>query len=170
MRVIQDDTGVIEEVYIKCIQNEFKNLNKALKFIYAFRTDPKFKEGQVVVASVTKMSPKLRDLFGVDVVVEVCKTCWDKQTKKERYRTAYHELKHVEVVLKNDNKGITKSNIKLDNEGRVKFKMCPHDFQLKRFADELVKFGLSDNERKMIELMQKTDELHQIKKKKRKKK
>jgi len=163
-KLIIDKSDEIELRFTKVMTKFFPEF-EALKFIYVWRMEPKYtEEDQIVVASVTKMSNKDRDLWGYDVKVEVDKEAWSTMTMSDRLKTAFHELLHIKLLYEESEeetetekarvKDKTK-NIKLDKDDRVCFYMEGHDLVLNRFKRELQKFGLSSQEEEMRQFLNK---------------
>ena len=143
----EDKTGILEEIFTEVRNKYFEEFN-CLRFQYIWRKKPKLsREGLNIVGSVFRMSPKMRDLHGFDIQIEIHKDSFPKD-KKGRRKLAFHELKHIE--LKRDEDG----EISVDKQGRIKYNLVPHDISILRFKDELDKFGVDDCEAKWIkELM-----------------
>lgn len=134
-----DKTGTLEEIFNEVIEESFEEL-KCLKFQYVWRKKDKVdKHGLLIQATVFKLSPKMRDLHGYDVQVEVHKESFPEK-RKLRKKLAYHELKHIE--LKKDEDGA----VALDKQGRIKYILVPHDIAILRFKEELEKYGFDSSE------------------------
>ena len=139
----EDKTGTLEETFTEVCSKYFEEL-KCLKFQYIWRKKDKVsKHGCCVQATVFKLSPKMRDITGFDIQVEVHKDSWPENRKLKR-KLAYHELKHIE--LKRDEDGA----ISLDKSGRIKYTLIPHDISILRFKDELDVFGVDHTEAEVI--------------------
>ncbi len=151
-----DDTGKLKKYFDKIINRYFKDFI-LLKFLYVWRDKQIFEEGKIVVASVSKLSVRDRDLFGFDVRMEVDRSMWSDMPNTERFKTAFHELQHIEIEYyeideeEDDNLSLADPNsqsreAKVDKQDRIKFHLLEHDVSLKRFKSELSKFGLSEEE------------------------
>lgn len=138
MKYVVDDTGALEKLFEEIMEKYFPG-HKKLNYVYAWRDKEKYKDGKLILAEVIRCSPRDRDLFGKDVRIVVCETNFPSK-KHARRKLAYHELKHIELVFKDNGK------VKKDKEGRIVFKIVPHDLDIRRFEDELIKFGLDEGE------------------------
>lgn len=166
-RVIADEAGKIAEVYEKVIGKHFHGL-KCLHFIYAFREDEKFdpQDGQFIMAETIKFNTKHRDLFGKDVLMEVHQETWENMLPLERERLAFHECLHVHVE---NEEGVTNMGElftpKEDKQGRIMFKIQPHDVIIRRFKRELMYYGLAGDEKEVLNVLQEvaaTEEAKQL--------
>jgi predicted metallopeptidase len=165
-----------KEILIKAVNYTIKQHRpdlSYLSFATAWRTHPKYSEGKLVAAEVIKFSTLHRDLHGKDVLLLVDKEIWKDLSKEEKKKLIFHELEHVVVEFEGQSKkkkkkkweqeDLTAQEIfeslleernvdgtpKEDKEGRIKFKLVPHDLDLRRFRSELSIYGLSAEEEGM---------------------
>lgn len=142
MRFTVDKSGILEKAF-GFVQNEdFVDL-EVFKFIYVWFEGEKFTtEGNRIMAQVSKISNRDRDVWGFDIRVEVDRSIWKELSPNERKKLCYHELKHIVPIMDKEDNNI----VATDKEGRYKYKLVKHDISLLRFKDELKKFGLSGDE------------------------
>ena len=162
MKFTHDDSGELKEYFESVIAREFEEL-KFLNFVYVWCEDERTDDdNRVIVCMVRKIGNRDRDIFGYDIAVEASQEEWDKLTEDDKFRIAFHECLHVHVkTIMNDKK----IEPKRDKNGRVSFSIKEHDISLKRFKEELIKFGLSGEEKKVLHFLSKVDELHRSKNK-----
>jgi len=152
-KFVIDKNEDIKNVFDPVMEKYFPELLN-LKFLYVWRTKEKMDNGKIVVADVTKLSNKDRDIWGYDVRVEVDNNEWSEYLPKDRKKLAYHELLHIILIYEDDEQEdgevtLKKKALKLDSDDRVCFSMKPHDISIERFRAELEKFGLSKEEREI---------------------
>ncbi len=140
-----DETNELEDIFLKSReenQEKFKGLEN-LSYIYTWRDKERFdkESGKLIVASVSKITNRDRDLYNHDVRIEVDENVWSTLTTEDKKKVAFHELLHVRIEICEES-----NQIKVDKEGRVCFKLKSHDLSIERFEDELKKYGLSEEE------------------------
>lgn len=151
MKFFKDKHGELAKCFQYCIDRYFPALAN-YTFLYLFREGEKLdSEENLILAEVSKISPRDRDIYGFDIRVEVYVEYWNEATNKEKLKLAYHELCHIEpIFVKEDDPD---SEIKEDKEGRLKYKLIKHDVVIRRFSKELEKFGLSEQEEKLRKML-----------------
>ncbi len=144
-----DDTGEIEQFCIKVRKKYIELKDKEnLNFLYAWRSELKLEGPRIIRGSVSKLPSRDRDLYGLDVRVEICAQSWEQMSNKEKAKLCYHELSHIEIEYPEviDELSEEDKKPKTDNEGRVCFRLEHHNIFIGRFKAELKKFGLSEEE------------------------
>lgn len=141
MKFIKDESGSLEEEF-DFVKDRFYSELDELKFLYVWRDSEKFDDdGMIIYAEVRKLSNRDRDIFGYDVAIEVWKDGWKKANKDERNKIIFHELRHIKIDEDEET-----GEIKYDKDDRVKYSLIPHDIVIRRFTEDLRKFGLSEQE------------------------
>ncbi len=138
--IVRDESGQLKNLAVQVVKEtpEFVPL-KQLRFLYTWwvgEEPEKDPERSWVAGSVRKLPTRERDLYKRDVEFRVNRDMWEGGIPDWRYRLVWHELCHISVDIDED------LNIMLDDDGRVRFMMRPHDVVIKTFAQELDKFGL----------------------------
>ena len=148
MKYTQDEKE-LKELFESIVDEQFPILDN-FNFIYVWRDSSKYDgDNALIIASVHKLPNQQRDIFKVDIRVEVDEEAWLETSDVVKYEIAFHELLHIspELIDKKDED----SGIKEDKHGRLMFSLVPHDIVIKRFKTELLKFGL-DKDMKKIRL------------------
>jgi hypothetical protein len=171
MEFKKDMTGKLEKAVKYTIDKHRPDLD-CLNFLCVWRDKEKLSDGKIVQAEVYKLSNKHRDVFGMDVMLEVEINNWKSLSTEEKKKLIFHELEHVQVEYELDKDDEDEDEVeedktaqqifeelikdekhegqpKRDKEGRVVFYIVPHDLEIKRFRSELLKFGLSPEEEAM---------------------
>lgn len=145
MKFRKDSEGRIEKVFEAMMRKKFPDHSR-LRYLYVWRLGhKKDPEGGYVIASVQKLHPRDRDVFGVDVRIEVDKKIWEEFSPDERKATAFHELQHI--VLPEEEKK--------DAAGRQVFKLRKHNLVIRRFKEELEEFGMDKDSRDVYKFLRK---------------
>lgn len=157
MRFQQDKSGELKEYFESIIDRDFEDLSH-LNFVYVWREEEKTDdEGNIIIATVRKLSNRDRDVFDFDCCIEVDQGMWDKLSDHEKFKISFHECSHIKVdTVIEKNKPMPKR----DKNGRISFSVKDHDLVLKRFREELIKFGLSKEEEDILIFLKKVNELH----------
>lgn len=145
----KDNTGKLEKALQHVLQKYRPELG-ILRFLTTWRYKEKLDDGKVVEAEVFKMSPRDRDIFGYDVRLEIYSQTWHEMSKIEKIQTLYHELRHIQLNYLGVDADGNPVDVKLDKQGRISFKIVPHDIDFRRFHDELDLFGLLGDEKELI--------------------
>jgi hypothetical protein len=141
---IKDESGELEKIFTKIIEEEFPLLKNA-RFLYTWRRDEKRdEEGQVILASARKLQNRDRDVFAYDFNIEVWKEYWEKISEIEKEKLAFHELLHCRIKL--DEYGAKT----YDTNGRLSIFIEPHDIIIRKFKAEVVKYGLDEGDKNII--------------------
>ena len=149
IRYKPDADGKIAQVAARVIREEkrFKPLVYA-KILYCFRRPPQYdKDGEMIVAKARRLPPMLRDLFKYDFIIEVASSIWKHVNKRGRYRILWHELRHCQIELDDALKPV------VDDCGRIKIHLDPHDLVIKTFKEEIIKFGAQGHERAIAKFL-----------------
>lgn len=154
MRYEVDQSNKLSKAVQHVIDKHHDLLNSAeLKFIYVWRLEPKMEDGKLIIASVNKLSNRDRDVFGVDVRLEVDKAAWKLLSKEDKIKVLDHELMHIYMERDGElEEGVEENSpedtrdFKYDKDGRVCFYMVPHDLDIRRFKEEMMRYGLSSEE------------------------
>lgn len=168
MQFNKDETGKLEKA-VNYIVNKYRPDLKDVSFLCVWREEEKIEDGGLVLGEVAKLSNKNRDVFGYDVMLEVDRAAWDDSDKEEKKKLIFHELQHVKIETEADDKNnedlphenktaqelfeerledsnAIKGEFKYDKQGRLKIKIRPHSLSVNRFNEELLIFGLSEEE------------------------
>ena len=152
-RIVRDRSKELETMYRKVVGKDNQHFPELqlLRFLFTYRQGkPEWtKDNLIVYAQVRKLPPRERDVYLFDVELRVWKEGWDEMSPKQKRRTIWHELRHIQVDLDEDFKP------HLDSENRIKFYLAPHDIVIKTFKDEIEKFGLNPIDKQPIELLSK---------------
>jgi len=154
MKFCQDKTGKLAKLLFSTIsKNQEYNILKNLNFLLVWREGKPAKDGDGgnIAAQVRVLPNRLRDLFGFDVEIEVCKDIWDRVDLKWKIRLLWHELRHFYVEVDED----TNLPVK-DKENRIAVSIVPHDLVIRTFKDEIIKFGVDIDEVDTFKFMYKT--------------
>jgi len=142
MRFYYDKSGKLEKIFKKVMDDNYPELS-LLRWVYTFRDSEKLdEEGLPIIASVRKLVPRDRDIFDFDIMVEMDKEQWDAMGKSKKLKVVFHELNHTEIDWDDEDE----QEPAVDKNDRIKFKLKPHDIVIKRFKEELNKYGLSEDE------------------------
>lgn len=138
--IVKDRKGELEKVAKRVIKkNKEFHILKKLNILYVWRLGdmPLYDdEGRAVAAQTKKLANRERDVYGYDVEIQVFKQSWRRRSKKGKYKLMYHELRHIEVEQDEEFKP------NRDDDGRIVFKIVPHDVVITAFESEIKKFGL----------------------------
>lgn len=172
MQFQKDKTGELDKA-VRYIIRKFRPDLDALEFICVWRDKEKIVDGKLVLAEVMKLSNKNRDIFGYDVMLEVDENAWASMSTPEKKKLIFHELQHIQLdheggeEIKEDTpkepekiemtaqamfeKMISQEDYipgdpKEDKQGRISFSIMPHNINTPRFTQELLHFGLSEEE------------------------
>lgn len=145
----KDNTGKLDKA-LNHVLKKYRPELGVLRFLTTWRYKEKLDDGKVVEAEVFKMSPRDRDIFGYDVRLEIYSQTWHEMSKIEKIQTLYHELRHVQLNYSGVDEDGKPVDVKLDKQGRISFKIVPHDIDFRRFHDELDLFGLMGSEKELI--------------------
>ena len=143
--VVRDTSGQLEKYarkVMKRYKGEFRAL-KHLKILYLWRLgdNPRYDdEGEPIAAQTRKLPTRERDVYEVDVEIEVFKQSWRRRGKNAKIRLMYHELRHISVEEGENFK------VSFDDDGRVVFETVKHDLVVKTFEDEVKRFGLANRD------------------------
>jgi len=133
-----DVINLAQDIIVK--DSAFKLL-KNVKIYFAFRHKPKFKKsGEMVLGECIKIPAKYRDLFHFDFLIEIFKPFWLESSEEQKRRLLWHELFHCGVEVN------SAWDLVLDDCGRVKIFINPHDIEVEAFEEEIKKFGLTPNQ------------------------
>jgi hypothetical protein len=163
MRYEIDESRSIEKALNYVMRRQHDVLISAeLRFLCIWRLDPKFDDGKLIMAEVSKMSNRDRDIYGSDVRLEVDKTTWDTLSKEDKIKVIDHELMHIALERvgelpegHEENGPEDDRDFKYDKDGRLCFYMLPHDLDIRRFRDELMRYGLSEEENEIRKFLNK---------------
>ena len=160
MKYTRDDKE-LKELFEAVIAEHFPILEN-FRFVYTWRDTPKYDDDNaLIIASVHKLPNQQRDIFEVDIRVEVDEENWLEVKEDEKYQIAFHELLHIRPELidpKDEDSGI-----KEDKHERAMLNLIPHDIVIKRFKDELLKFGLGVDLKKVRLFLNKVYRKHKRK-------
>lgn len=145
----KDNTGKLAKA-LEHVLKKYRPELGILRFLTTWRYKEKLDDGKVVEAEVFKMSPRDRDIFGYDVRLEIYSQTWHEMSKAEKIQTLYHELRHIQLNYSGVDEEGNPADVKLDKQGRISFKIVPHDIDFRRFHDELDLFGLLGDEKELI--------------------
>lgn len=121
---------------------------KEVRILYSMRAKPKPGEDSTIVAGEARVLPaKLQDLWGYQAEIELARPVWETLTPSGKNRLLWHELRHLQVSLDDDDKP------DLDKDGRVSMYCDDHDIRVTAFYGELVRFGPTKNDLKVMKKM-----------------
>lgn len=100
--------------------------------------------GMEIFGSTKKLPNNVRDIFGVDFIIEISISKWKELSEEERSRLLWHELNHCQVKLSPE------GEVLQDSHGRVKIYLKKHDICFNTFSEELSEFGLSQDEISLV--------------------
>lgn len=150
-RIIRDTSHELQSMYRKVVGEDHKNFPELnlLRFLFTWREGkPEWsKDNQVIMAQVKKLPPRERDVYLFDIELRVWYDGYQEMNHKQKRRTIWHELRHVQVDLDEDFKPT------LDSENRIRFHLAPHDIVIRTFADEVEKFGVNPQDKHPIQLL-----------------
>lgn len=142
------DHDKVAKIARKVIKKDFPQL-KDVRINYIFRRKPApGDDGMVIAGQVRILSSKMRDIYDVDVEMEIALPIWKALGKRGRYQLIWHELNHL-VVTMNEETG----EYEKDKEGRIIVGAQDHDLVMKTFSKELRKFGLTARDLKMLKTL-----------------
>ena len=155
MKFYRDKNKELERIFEKVRKKYFKNtLLPLAKIVYIFwKGEKKLSDGRVVRGEARIPTPRERDIYSVDFIISVCWDYWYEAELIEKIRLARHELDHCIVVPEDPD--ATKSEPKLDKEGRLKVKIKKHDINLNIFLEDVEIFGLGREEFQQVESLYK---------------
>ena len=133
-----DESGILEKYVRELIRREKSfHLFEHIRFLFVWKLgDPEMdKEKRWLEASIRRLPSRERDVYGRDVELLVYQQWWNEKTHKQRARLIYHELLHVNIQV---DEALTPL---IDDDGRVKIEILPHDLVITGFKSEWVKFG-----------------------------
>jgi hypothetical protein len=134
----------VERMAKLLINEHFPHL-KTIKILYVFRAKAKPGEDGTVIAGMARVLPtKLQDLWGYQAEIELALPVWNAMSASRKRRLLWHELRHLQVELDDDEKPIE------DKEGRVALHCDDHDVHIRTFSDELRMFGLEKSDIKVL--------------------
>lgn len=165
VRILRDTSGQIERIAKRLIKKreEFDTLRRAIKrglrILYLWKIGASAfynkKEGTFSAAETKKLSNYTRDVFGFDVSIAVHQKTWKDYVKKDRKRTLFHQLMHIDPQ--------ENANFKAERDkyGRLEVTLRPPDVVVTTFSEELEAYGLDPNHvsdtRKLAIALQKRD-------------
>lgn len=139
----------VEKMARIIIKEHFPNL-KHIKILYVMRAKPKPGEDDTIIAGTARVLPaKMVDIYGFNAEIELAKPVWDAMDAKQKRRLLWHELRHLQVEVGDDDEPI------LDKDGRISVHCDSHDISMKTFSDELRLFGLQSSDIKVLRTLAK---------------
>jgi hypothetical protein len=143
-RCWKDKEGVIELIAYQQVEANFPLLS-GINFLFSFVAPTrKEKNGRLIIGQAKKLGNNVRDVFDVDFIIEMSHEIWSEMDDEQKVKAVWHELNHCGVKL--DDNGEPEE----DEHDRIKTYIKQHDVCLNTFQEEIDKFGLDSDERKMV--------------------